>query len=201
MAGAQSAILWIISTPLAENPEECTQWVVDHVSRVKHVIRMIIRDPAQWEDELPSHLTAPAGSPSYQPLPPPTSSLQCTDCGRSFSRPRALATHRLRVHGQLSRASAHAHGVACVACLKQFHTRGRRVQHLNVSSSWCLDATVQNVGPADDHIRDVSRAEQRADRASAKSKPLAFSSLSLPSFRLPGPLPAWAVEAKQTSQS
>ena len=83
---------------------------------------------------------------------------------------------------------AYAHGTACPACLKEFHTRERLVCHLKVAGR-CWEAVTVLVPPLapEEVVRlDVESAQvQRANRRAGMHDRKAH----LPAYRIPGPLP------------
>ena len=62
--------------------------------------------------------------------PGPEADHRC-HCGRSFTTPQGLATHRWQVHKQYSPEFDYITGSVCQACLQDFWTSGRLHQHLS----------------------------------------------------------------------
>ena len=116
----------------------------------------------------------------------------CYECGAAFDTRRAMACHARRAHGVRPPHVQAVHGTACLACLREFHTRVRLTAHLAVGSTACCDAVLDNVEPPEPGARAQADAEERARAAAYRAAPGRHHPCHKPMVRLSGPLPWWA---------
>ena len=136
---------------------------------------------------------APAGPPS---IASPASEVVarspcfCYECGASFAAAAALAAHAWRAHGRRNPRAAGVHGTHCLACLREFHVRGRLMRHL-CSVGACAAAVEAHVPPPPPELTACLIEDERKARR-LHSRGRAFGPCSLPFVQLSGPLPRWA---------
>ena len=71
----------------------------------------------------------------------------CPECRKRFKSKAALGVHRNKIHGYLCEAYSYAATTTCFACLGQYFTRERLVQHLQWGSMDCLSQIKSLVEP------------------------------------------------------
>eukprot|EP00975_Prorocentrum_lima_P008493 1814258-Prorocentrum_lima.AAC.1 len=79
-----------------------------------------------WEDKFVESFTPP---PAAQQ---PAQAWQCVGCPASFVSWKSLALHMRHKHNWGAPQRKYAYGSACAACLTEFHTRPRLIQHWGV---------------------------------------------------------------------
>ena len=136
-------------------------------------------DLAPWEDLCVKHKTtwktivskaaAPItilfGCRKEETIPPPELEHRCPECSKQFASRTALAVHRRQTHDHLLLARFYADGSVCRGCQKQYHNRGRLLNHLTATPR-CLGAAQMAREPLtreEVHALDACDREVRRD--------------------------------------
>jgi hypothetical protein len=118
----------------------------------------------------------------------PVLDFACCLCLATFVTRKALAVHLAKVHQQFRPARHFAHGTRCRACLKQYHTRTRLVEHLRRVPR-CLNLLVLVYPPLSiAEVQDLDSAEILRRKA-AQKVPWKQQLLPRPVTQLAGPRP------------
>jgi hypothetical protein len=110
------------------------------------------------------------------------------ECDSAFRTPAAWRMHAKIKHGLRAVVEAAVHDTYCLACMVEFHTVDRLLQHLQAGQARCGNLILLHVGPATDDgiagLRLQSREAENARRAARRRPP--------PATRMPGPTQSWA---------
>ena len=71
----------------------------------------------------------------------------CPECNKSFKSKAAMGVHRNKIHGYFCEAYRYAATTTCYACLGQYFSRERLVQHLQWGSMDCLGQIKNMIEP------------------------------------------------------
>ena len=94
----------------------------------------------------------------------------CYRCGKSFQSRTALGAHGRTAYGTFSRGAGFAPTSQCFACMTEFHTRKRLVQHLEYGTTKCLDYLAARIEPLlSFQIEALNRADAEARRETNSS--------------------------------
>jgi hypothetical protein len=116
----------------------------------------------------------------------------CYSCGATSPSRRALASHATGAHAKRSDASRCMFGTACIACLRELHTRTRLSGHLLHGSTASAEAIARSTVPPSQEEVGAPLTDERARVAQARYFPGRHLPCHTPTCRLPGPLPSWA---------
>ena len=96
--------------------------------------------------------------------------------------------HATKLHGFRSPYDRALHGTCCLACLRNFHSPDRLIQHYKERDERCGKLVLLHVAPADAAVvaavRQASKDMAKARKAARLCPP--------PAVRVQGPLPLWA---------
>ena len=110
---------------------------------------------------------------------------QCESCDKTFMSKQACAAHAFRKHVRSIRAFVNE-SATCFACLLEFSTRSRRMDHIADKSPICMDFLTSNFIPIDPETVALLDVEDRSVNKLARSKGMKRGGVG-PCLRLPGP--------------
>ena len=114
--------------------------------------------------------------------------LQCSDCQQIFYSKQAVAVHAFRKHGtrRAERFFVDSSAV-CFACLLQFSSRTRCIEHLAEKSATCLAFLQNHHTPLDSDVVSALDDVDRVNNKKSKSSGCRRAGQEAPCVRLSGP--------------
>ena len=125
----------------------------------------------------------------------------CAECGLRCRNRQVLGAHRSQKHGIRRLTRQYVDGTHCPACLLEFHSRDRLIQHLERASLECREFVLtERPELSEDTVRILDEEAAAHVRKLAHTGKHRVHAL-LPCVRLRGPLlriPAMQLEARRS---
>ena len=121
------------------------------------------------------------------PVAGPVTTFDCTDCDRKFKSEVALAGHRHRQHSVKNKFRSLVDGTICRACLTDYHTRYRIINHLSSDSKACKHFYLENPIVIDPEVCDRLDAESSHLTKTNKAAGFGPRYWHAPNIRISGP--------------
>ena len=135
LLGIVDEISWRHAVPLTQSLKKMI-----HKAEKAHQMRLRAYCDVHDADKLQSEMLREAGwikMPGDEGLPVDVNTCECAECGYVARSEAALAVHEQRKHGHRIALRRFVEDGVCRFCRKQFHTRPRLVQHLQLCSRGC----------------------------------------------------------------
>ena len=112
----------------------------------------------------------------------------CSECDRGFHCKRGPASHQFKIHGKRSAWRKYLHDTFCPACLVQFHTRERLLQHVAHNRPACGELILRTIDPMSEEQAEYLDSQALILTRSRRKSGRYTEFAEVPCFRMSGPL-------------